>query len=65
MVNIEIQTEQKAPSPARERSIFAIGYVRFKSAADAVNTDDEMQVLGVMVVKDTAEPNSAKNAGGC
>ena len=57
MVNIEIQADaQKDQSPARERSIFAIGWVRFKSTTDtAIQTKDEMNVLGVMVVQDSVE----------
>lgn len=53
-IELEINPEQKQQNSPRERSVFAIGYIRYKSnpASKAGSSEDEMSVLGLMVVQD-------------
>ena len=67
MVNIEVNVDavQNDPTPARERSIFALGWVHFKSSSNSKSgsADDEMRVLGMMVVKDAVGTQPTKKEG--
>ncbi|MGE5220995.1 MAG: hypothetical protein ACM3PY_01070 [Omnitrophica WOR_2 bacterium] len=62
-IHINWESKPKTPAPGRERSVIAIGWVRFKLAGPgkAVHADSEMRVLGMMVVQDAAETGAANN----
>lgn len=56
-IDFDIQPEHKAQPASRQRSIFAIGLIRYKStlAPQTNSANDDMRVLGLMVVQDREE----------
>ncbi len=57
MIEVNIDAALNQPAPVRERSVFAIGWVRYKTTAPAKApaggaVEDEMSVLGLMIVRD-------------